>query len=80
MQIPVVPIYIDGMFQVYSRDDSWPKTGPVRIAIGKPLRFDRNTRIEDATEEVRTAIETMAKEAIPIQIQAGQLNDSVKGE
>jgi 1-acyl-sn-glycerol-3-phosphate acyltransferase len=62
LRIPVVPVYIDGMFQVYSREDSWPKTGPVRVVIGEPIRFDATSRIEDATEQIRSAIETMAKE------------------
>jgi long-chain acyl-CoA synthetase len=56
LRIPVVPIYIGGMFQVYSRDDSWPKAGPVYVSIGKPMRFAANTRIEDATQAIRDAI------------------------
>ena len=56
LRIPVVPIYIGGMFQVYSREDSWPKTGPVHVSIGKPMRFAANTRIEDATQAICDAI------------------------
>jgi len=59
LRIPVVPIYIGGMYEIYSRDDSWPKTGPVRVSIGKPMRFSADTRIEDATAAVRDAIEDL---------------------
>jgi long-chain acyl-CoA synthetase len=59
LRIPVVPIYIEGMFKVYSREDSWPKAGPVHVSIGKPLRFAPNTRIEDATQAIRDAIEKL---------------------
>ena len=61
LRIPVVPIYIGGMFQVYSREDSWPKTGPVHVSIGKPMRFSANTRIEDATQAIRDAIVKLAE-------------------
>ena len=61
LRIPVVPIYIGGMFQVYSREDSWPKTGPVHVSIGKPMRFAANTRIEDATQAIRDAIVKLAE-------------------
>ena len=56
LRIPVVPVYIGGMFEVYSREDSWPKTGPVHVSIGKPMRFPANARIEDATQAIRDAI------------------------
>jgi long-chain acyl-CoA synthetase len=65
LRIPVVPIYIGGMFQVYSREDSWPKTGPVRVSIGKPMRFPANARIEDATQAIRDVIVKLAEEANP---------------
>jgi 1-acyl-sn-glycerol-3-phosphate acyltransferase len=61
LRIPVVPIYIGGMFQVYSREDTWPKTGPVHVSIGKPMRFAANTRIEDATQAIRVAIVKLAE-------------------
>jgi len=61
LRIPVVPIHIKGMFQIYSRDDSWPKTGPVHVSIGKPMRFAANYRIEDATQAIRESIEKLMK-------------------
>ena len=63
LRIPVVPIYIGGMFQVYSREDSWPKTGRVHVSIGKPMRFAANARIEDATQAIRDAIVKLAEAA-----------------
>jgi long-chain acyl-CoA synthetase len=62
LRIPVVPVYIAGMFQVYSREDSWPKTGPVHVSIGKPMRFAANTRIEAATQAIRDAVVKLAEE------------------
>ena len=65
LRIPVVPIHIEGMYQIYSREDSWPKTGPVHVSIGKPMRFPANTPIEDATQAIRDAIVKLA-EAAPL--------------
>jgi long-chain acyl-CoA synthetase len=56
LRIPVVPIYISGLFEVYSREDSWPKTGPVQVSVGQPMRFPSSTRIEDATQSIRDAV------------------------
>jgi len=36
--VPVVPAYIDGSFQAYPRDASWPKPHPVRIYFGPPIQ------------------------------------------
>jgi long-chain acyl-CoA synthetase len=60
LRIPVVPIYIAGMYEVYSREDSWPKTGPVTVSIGKPIRFSASTPIDDATQTIRDAMVKLA--------------------
>ena len=31
LQVPVVPIHLKGMLEIYSVHDSWPRTGAVRI-------------------------------------------------
>jgi hypothetical protein len=51
------------MFLIYSREDSWPKAGPVHVSIGKPMRFSANTQIEAATQSIRDAIVRMADAA-----------------
>ena len=56
LRIPVVPLYIKGMYEIYSREDTWPKSGPVHVSIGKPLEFPAATPIADATLAIRTAI------------------------
>jgi long-chain acyl-CoA synthetase len=39
--VPVVPAWIDGTFQILPRSRWWPRPGKIRVAFGKPLRFDR---------------------------------------
>jgi long-chain acyl-CoA synthetase len=59
LQVPVVPVNIMGMYEVYSIHDTWPKSGPIRVSFGKPLRFSTNTSFEAATQAIRRAIELL---------------------
>ncbi len=54
--VPIVPIYIAGLYEVYSVNDSWPKRGAVRVSFGQPLVFTVET-YDEVAQEVRRAIE-----------------------
>jgi long-chain acyl-CoA synthetase len=56
LQVPVIPVRIEGMFEVYSVHDSWPKSSPVRVEFLPPLKFTPQTRYEDAANAIRDAI------------------------
>jgi long-chain acyl-CoA synthetase len=55
--IPVVPVHIQGLFEVLPVDASWPAPGPVRLRFGAPIRFregeDFRTAARKVEEEVR---------------------------
>jgi long-chain acyl-CoA synthetase len=38
--IPVVPVRLRGLFEVYSIHHDWPEVHQVRVRFGKPLRFE----------------------------------------
>jgi 1-acyl-sn-glycerol-3-phosphate acyltransferase len=57
LQLPVVPIRLQGLFEIYSINDSWPRRGPVRVVIGAPLRFSSDKSYADATRAIRNAVE-----------------------
>ncbi|HLQ76050.1 MAG TPA: AMP-binding protein, partial [Terriglobia bacterium] len=61
LRVPVVPIHIRGLFEIYSRNDSWPRVGPVRVTIGRPIRFSSGTRFEDAAETIRNVVVELSK-------------------
>ena len=61
MRVPVVPIHIRGLYELYSRYDSWPRVGPVRVSIGKPLRFPPGMHFADAAEQIRNAVVELSK-------------------
>jgi long-chain acyl-CoA synthetase len=56
--IPVVPICIDGLFEIYSLHDSWPKRGPVRVSFGEPHRFTSET-YEEVAQELQRAVKKL---------------------
>jgi long-chain acyl-CoA synthetase len=37
--IPVVPVRIDGLFEIFPRGARWPKRGKVTVTFGAPLHF-----------------------------------------
>ncbi|MDE0622000.1 MAG: AMP-binding protein [Bryobacterales bacterium] len=37
LEVPVVPVHLQGLFDVMSVHDSWPRRGSVRVEIGAPL-------------------------------------------
>jgi long-chain acyl-CoA synthetase len=58
LDIPVVPVRIEGLEKVFPRGALWPKRGKVRVIIGEPLRFGTEGSEEIVTIS-RQAIETL---------------------
>jgi 1-acyl-sn-glycerol-3-phosphate acyltransferase len=56
MRVPIVPIRISGLYEIYSVHDSWPRRGPVSVAIGKPLSFSAGTSYEEAAKQIEEAV------------------------
>ncbi|MBI4220595.1 MAG: AMP-binding protein [Chloroflexi bacterium] len=54
--VPVVPVFIDGTFEVLSRDERWPRRGPVHVTFGSPLTFGRDTAYSEATQAIQEAV------------------------
>ena len=58
MRVPVVPVYIGGLYEVLPRHRSRPRRGDVVVRFGKPLEFckesygDFTQRLEDAVRNL----------------------------
>jgi long-chain acyl-CoA synthetase len=52
LRVPVVPIQLSGLYEIYSVHDSWPRLGPVRVSIGAPLSFGLHTSYEEAARQL----------------------------
>lgn len=54
LEVPVVPVYLEGLFEILSVHDSWPRRGAVRVAFGPPvdvLKGEAYTRLAERVEE-----------------------------
>jgi len=53
LKVPVVPVRIEGLFELREAGKRWTRPGQVRISIGAPVRFSET----DAAEEIAREIE-----------------------
>ena len=51
--IPIVPVRIDGLFELFPAESSWPKAGPVSVAFGAPIEVGKEESLEAAAARVR---------------------------
>jgi 1-acyl-sn-glycerol-3-phosphate acyltransferase len=60
LRVPVVPMYITGLFEIYPANASWPKRGPVKVRFGAPLHFQHQLDEKTAALHVEITIARMA--------------------
>jgi len=60
LRAPVVPIYLEGLFEIYSIHDSWPRRGTVRVKIGVPLHLEQEHDEESATRAIEEVVKALA--------------------
>ena len=60
LDLPVIPVRIEGLDRVLHRTMKWPKRGPVRVAFGAPMRLageeypELARQVEDAVRRLST--------------------------
>jgi len=52
LNIPVVPVYLDGLFDLKRRETIFARPGHVRATIGAPVRFEANHDANEITREL----------------------------
>ncbi len=60
---PVVPVHIQGAFQVMPRHQQLPVPGKVRVRIGKPMTPDPKEGTREFTARVEKAVRTLSGDA-----------------
>ena len=40
VKVPLVPVYLQGTFDVWPRGERWPRPGAVRVTFGEPASVD----------------------------------------
>ena len=56
--VPIVPLHLSGLYEIYSVHDSWPRRGPVQVSISPPLTFDARTTYEEAARRLEEVVRT----------------------
>ncbi len=61
LELPVVPVFLEGLHEIYSVHHEWPEPGSVRVKFGAPLDLRRMwLTISAAAEEVERAVRAAA--------------------
>jgi 1-acyl-sn-glycerol-3-phosphate acyltransferase len=56
LRIPVVPVRIKGLYEIYSIHDWWPRRGPVEVSFGQPMMFGEDASYEVAAEKLEVEV------------------------
>ena len=56
LNVPVLPIHIDGLYELKVKNRKWAPLGAVRITIGKPIRFDPAISAEAIAQKLQNEV------------------------
>jgi long-chain acyl-CoA synthetase len=60
LRVPVVPVHLGGLFEIYSVHHDWPQRGTVKVTFGTPLHFEQEHDEVTATRMIEEAIRNLA--------------------
>jgi 1-acyl-sn-glycerol-3-phosphate acyltransferase len=58
--VPVAPVHIEGMFEVYSVHHRWPQEGRARVRFGAPLEVSPGEDFGAFAARVERAVRELA--------------------
>jgi len=58
--LPVVPVYLDGLFGILPKGRTLPRPGPLRVVVGVPLRVDPSHSNSEAAAQLEAALRALA--------------------
>jgi long-chain acyl-CoA synthetase len=59
LRIPVVPVRIDGLFEIKKSGRKFAAPGMIQVRIGKPVEFARERDPEEITRELQEKVEKL---------------------
>ena len=59
LAIPIVPMRIDGLFELKKAKKKFALPGTIRVKIGAPIRFPGDIAPEQIAAELQTAVEDL---------------------
>ncbi len=61
LRAPVVPLLLEGLFEIMPVGSGWPKRGRARLKIGEPLYSRENEDYAEFTARVKAAVRALAE-------------------
>ncbi len=65
LNVPVVPMRIDGLFERKMEGKHWAPPGWVRVAIGAPVKFDEEMPPEEIARDLERRVAALADPSVP---------------
>jgi len=62
LELPVVPMRIDGLFELKKARRWFTRPGRIRVTIGDPVRFEAGTKPEEITEQLQRRVSSLSSE------------------
>lgn len=59
LSIPVVPIRLDGLFDLKGKNRSFARPGHVKVMIGRPVRFSADQNAEEIAKDLQRRVEEL---------------------
>ena len=59
LQVPVVPIRIDGLYELKAKRKYFGKRGQIRITVGNPVSFNLNDEASDVAEQLEVVVRSL---------------------
>jgi 1-acyl-sn-glycerol-3-phosphate acyltransferase len=56
LRVPIIPVRIRGLYEIYPIHQWWPRRGPVEVSFGKAMTFAEGMRYEEIAEAVAREI------------------------
>ena len=63
LDLPVVPVHIQGLFELYSIHQAWPRPGRARLTFGTPLEPSPDDDASAFTARVQERVRALAEDA-----------------
>jgi 1-acyl-sn-glycerol-3-phosphate acyltransferase len=60
LQLPVVPVYLQGLHAILPKGGKWPRTGPLEVRVGEPMRLGPDVSNAEAVEMLEAAMRSLA--------------------
>jgi long-chain acyl-CoA synthetase len=60
LDLPVLPVRIDGLFELKRAGRHWARPGTVMVTIGKPVQIDRAAEPESIARELESRVRSLA--------------------